>query len=252
MDVGVPGCFLAGTLVLTATGPVPIEDVEPGAQVWSYDHESETWELREVLATHNHVYVGDLVTIAVETGEGASLRIDCTGGHPFWVVAGDGLADRPPCTELLVADSAPTPGGRWVDARWLRLGDRFLTRTGVSATVAGLTIRLERVRVYNLHVQSLQLYAVGQDGVLVHNSGLKITYDPRLRRRMLEDPTSGHIFPTSFDPVIVNRPPSLLTAEGYAQWDVFGWVNGKPRIFEIGGYDIEGGLHIIHRLCRSP
>ena len=59
--------------------------------------------------------------------------------------------------------------GRWTEARWLRLGDQFLTKTGKSATVSGLTIRLERVKVYNQHVDDLQLYAVGEHGVLVHN-----------------------------------------------------------------------------------
>jgi len=46
----------------------------------------------------------------------------------------------------------------------------FLTRTGKSATVSGLTIRIERVKVYNLQVEGLHLYAVGDQGVLVHNS----------------------------------------------------------------------------------
>ena len=68
-------------------------------------------------------------------------------------------------------------GGRWTEARWLRLGDVFLTRTGKSATVSGLTIRIERVKVYNLHVEGLHLYAVGEAGVLVHNSGtVKVTH----------------------------------------------------------------------------
>ena len=67
-------------------------------------------------------------------------------------------------------DSKLTPSGRWTEARWLKLGDHFLTKTGKSATVSGLTIRMERVKVYNLQVTRLQLYAVGNAGIFVHDS----------------------------------------------------------------------------------
>jgi len=71
-----------------------------------------------------------------------------------------------------VADLGVKSGGRWTEARWLRLGDHFLTKTGKSATVVGLPIRMERVQVYNLQVRNLQLYAVGSVSVLVHNSAI--------------------------------------------------------------------------------
>jgi hypothetical protein len=68
-------------------------------------------------------------------------------------------------------ESRITLGGRWTEARWLRLGDQFLTKTGHSATVVGLCIRIERIRVYNLNVDRLHSYAVGDGaGVLVHNN----------------------------------------------------------------------------------
>jgi hypothetical protein len=79
-------------------------------------------------------------------------------------------AALPRCPDNAARELNLTPNGRWTEARWLRLGDKFLTRTGVSATVVGLTIRMERVQVYNLQVKNLQLYAIGEHGVLVHNS----------------------------------------------------------------------------------
>jgi RHS repeat-associated protein len=168
------GCFLAGTLVVTAAGMAPIEQVEVGESVWSYDHEAEQWELREVLLTFEHDYFGDLVTLKLEFDDGSTDEITATGNHPFWVVEGEELAERPAVEKLPEAGRIVNPygtGGRWTEARWLRLGDHFLTRTGKSATVAGLIIRTERVKVYNLHVEGLHLYAVGEHGVLVHNSG---------------------------------------------------------------------------------
>ncbi len=153
--------------------PTPIESIQPGDSVWSYDQSSHEWQVATLENTHAREYFGDMVRLEISISDGSSNRtesIDCTGGHPFWVVSGVQLDERPVCTELPIHDSQMTPSGRWTEARWLRLGDRFLTRTGASATVSGLTIRTERVQVYNLHVKDLQLYAVGESGVLVHNS----------------------------------------------------------------------------------
>ena len=48
--------------------------------------------------------------------------------------------------------------------------------------MAGLTIRMERVKVYNLQVNRFQLYAIGSAGVLVHNSGGIRNVDPNVLR----------------------------------------------------------------------
>ena len=136
------------------------------------------------------------------------------------------------------------------NAKWLRLGDQFLAKSGQSATVVRLAIRTERVAVYNLQVAWLHYYAVGHSGVLVHNSGPRISYAPRVHRRMAEDPHWGHNFPSSFDPVIINRPPASVTPQGYAVWRADGFVKGRGVIYEIGGYDVEGGLWVTHRFCH--
>src|SRR5690606_8387393 len=138
----------------------------------------EQWELREVEQTFEHEYFGDLVNLTLTFDDGSTDEITATGNHPFWVIDGEELADRPG-VEKLPEDQqglnpyGPSSGGRWTEARWLRLGDHFLTRTGKSATVSGLTIRIERVKVYNLQVEDLHLYAVGDAGMLVHNSDVR-------------------------------------------------------------------------------
>jgi RHS repeat-associated protein len=170
-------CFVAGTLVLTALGPIPIEQVKRGDQVWSYDHGTAQWRLAEVAGTQEREYIGDMVEMTVTVtsdGVGSSTEtITCTGSHPFWVTSGIALAQRPAAAELPASRRRIAPEthtGRWTEARWLRVGDHFLNRTGKSATVSGLAIRMERVRVYNLTVARLHNYAVLQSGVLVHNS----------------------------------------------------------------------------------
>jgi Fe-S cluster assembly protein SufB len=44
------GCVCAGELVYTERGPVPIEQVEPGTRVWSFDEARRLWVLRPVVA----------------------------------------------------------------------------------------------------------------------------------------------------------------------------------------------------------
>ncbi len=41
-------CFIAGTLILTADGEVPIEDIKSGDKVWTYNIDSGEEELAEV------------------------------------------------------------------------------------------------------------------------------------------------------------------------------------------------------------
>nr|WP_228065832.1 RHS repeat-associated core domain-containing protein [Superficieibacter sp. 1612_C1] len=56
-------------------------------------------------------------------------------------------------------------------------------------------------------------------------------YDPRIRKRAVEDPR-GHHFPFSFDKTILNTSPTIIRggAEGYA---VRGYKNGKEVIYNI-------------------
>ncbi len=119
--------------------------------------------LREVERTFEHDYDEDVVTLTVEYEDGSTEEITATGNHPFWVADGDRLEVRPAVEKLPESEQGLNPygapsaadladrlgvgerGGRWTEARWLRRGDHFLTRTGKSATVVGLTVRPERV-----------------------------------------------------------------------------------------------------------
>jgi hypothetical protein len=162
-------CFTAGTDVWTDEGLKDIEDIPPGSFVWSYNESVREWELCEVLGTSQTDYDGEIATITIADDEGACEHVECTAGHPFWVATGLDLERRPTSTEFSSDEDAPTSTGRWIEARWLRLGDQFLTRTGRSATVVGLSIRFERIKVYNLAVNRLHNYTVGHGGMLVHN-----------------------------------------------------------------------------------
>jgi RHS repeat-associated protein len=83
-------CFPAGTPVHTPTGLVAIEAIAPGDRVWAFDHQQLCWNEREVVEVYRLLHRGTMATIQVN---GETVR--ATGGHPFWVVQGEGLASRP-------------------------------------------------------------------------------------------------------------------------------------------------------------
>jgi len=78
-----PSCFVAGTIIVTSRGLVPIEDVKIGDEVWT--HKSR-W--RRV--TDTSVVMRPTVTV---TGGGA--WIECTSDHPFWAAESVGSPMEP-------------------------------------------------------------------------------------------------------------------------------------------------------------
>lgn len=126
---GPGGCFLAGTLVLTEKGEVPIEDLQIGDRVIVPGAESS-----EVVRTHR-VIQGEYFVL------NGSTRV--TGTHPF-------LTDR-----------------GWVTAEDLRVGD-ILVGTGEDAKlVVSIERRTAGIRAYNIEVGGNHTFLA--DGYLVHN-----------------------------------------------------------------------------------
>ena len=165
-------CFPAGTPVATTEGHRPIEEIQAGDSVLSYDLEAETWKERTVLSTHSHKHVGDFVTIRA-----AGDVIESTFHHPFWVVTGADLDSRPqPDHVPAVTNAQKATPGRWVDAGDLQVGDLLLLKNGTHAPIEEISFESKTEVVYNLQVEDLHNYAVGQAAVLVHNnSGLSNT-----------------------------------------------------------------------------
>ena len=83
-------CFPAGTLVHTSDGQKRIEDIKPEDRVWAFDLLTGQWRPCAVRQTFCTDYDGRSVNIAV-----AGESIEATYLHPFWVVSGDHLEERP-------------------------------------------------------------------------------------------------------------------------------------------------------------
>jgi hypothetical protein len=136
------GCFVAGTAVSMRRGGKLIEQVQVGDSVWAYNERTRQTALRPV--THLFRYERDTVYV-LHTATGEALRT--TSDHPFYV------------------------RGQWVKVKRLRVGDSLVSQGGQRHVLRRIELKPEHVTVYNFTVDELHTYFVGQNAILVHNSG---------------------------------------------------------------------------------
>ena len=177
-----PGCFLAGTLVSVYRPEnadcrqlVPIEDVQPGEQVWACNPRTGQWEPKTVLQALRRQYSGDIIKFAHQDDV-----IEATSNHPIWVVEGENLENRPKCRCLNDFDNELRNNGRWVEAKDLQVGDELLSRTGEAVHILSVESHIEETMVFNFDIDDFHTYAVGVREVLVHNNS---KHEPMKRRQ---------------------------------------------------------------------
>jgi hypothetical protein len=141
------GCFVAGTLVWTTSGLIPIESVQPGVDQAITLNEAtgllEVHAITDLIVTEQ----SSLLRLTVIHESGHPEVIDTTDEHPFY-------------EEARV--------GGWVRADGLSPGDVVRTMGG-AAVVDALFFGNERVTVYNLTVADSHTYMIGPDATWVHN-----------------------------------------------------------------------------------
>lgn len=136
-------CFVAGTLIKTSEGLIPIEEIRVGDEVFAYNIETGETELKEVKQLFVHEE-NELVHLVIN-GE----KIDTTKNHPFFV---ENLG--------------------FISAKDLQAGDELSLYDGSTASVESMEIEVldEPVLVYNFEVEDFHTYFVGRYEVLVHNT----------------------------------------------------------------------------------
>jgi hypothetical protein len=146
-------CFVAGTLVHTTRGLVPIEELKIHDRALSINLQTgeKSYQLiREIFVRHtDRIY-----RIFLDNGS----ELETTATHPIYIA-----------------------GAGWVEARRIQEGDRVITATEKELVVLRLTIVAQYETVYNFTVEENHNYYVAAAGILVHNqngyAGVQFTGD---------------------------------------------------------------------------
>ena len=135
-------CFVAGTMISTEKGNVPIEKIKVGDLVYSENPETGEKGLKRVVQTFENE-TDELVHIKVNGEE-----IVTTPEHPFYV-----------------------PRQGWTEAIKLRAGDILVLVNGKEVVVEKVQHEILEtpIKVYNFEVEDYHTYYVSNSGVLVHN-----------------------------------------------------------------------------------
>ncbi|HMN31013.1 MAG TPA: polymorphic toxin-type HINT domain-containing protein, partial [Caldilineaceae bacterium] len=135
--------FTGDTLVTTDKGLVPIDQIEVGDRVLSYDEAAGDNSLQPVTALINGEHPATLITVTVSSG----VPIVATDGHPFFVA-----------------------GLGWQRADQLVVGEQLVDEEHEPLPIVSLVRGEETLHVYNLSVANTHSYYVSVDEVLVHNA----------------------------------------------------------------------------------
>lgn len=142
-------CFIAGTLISSETGLIPIESIKLGDTVYAYNEVTEEIEIQKVVRTFIHCE-NLLLVIKFHDSE-----IITTKEYPFW-----------------------TNEKGWILASEIEVGDSVRTRNGKNISVELIEIKIleKPVYVYNIEVENAHTYFVGDNEILVHNKAAKSSY----------------------------------------------------------------------------
>ena len=143
------GCFVAGTVVESERGRIPIEDIREGDFVLSRNEATGEQAYKRVSA----IFVREGVEIYELTVADRQLNrelLETSAEHPFWVL-----------------------GRGWSTAARLAAGDQLLGMSGHTLAVEGLVATGRTATVYNIQVEGFHTFFVGRLGAWVHNKGMR-------------------------------------------------------------------------------
>ncbi|HEY0706183.1 MAG TPA: polymorphic toxin-type HINT domain-containing protein [Polyangia bacterium] len=219
-------CFVAGTLVITATGAQAIETIAPGTMVLARDEAGDLVEWKPVVRTFVS-RARSLIHLTMADADGRQLELQTTREHPFF-----------------------TEGRGWSSAAALMPGqDRLIDRRGRAVELTSAESRDEQVPVYNLEVADHHTYFVGESGIWVHNTSAR-TLRARVVLRRPGNPV-GRVVPIQFttpDGAVLRVDATVTDLVGTGPNRTFEatWTDANGQVF-TGRLDRDGNVVTLRR-----
>ncbi len=145
--IGGANSFIAGTEVLTEHGLVPIETLQEGDWVYAKNDLTGEVALRQIVQMFHSWHDGDVIELTVKNPDGVETQFTTTEEHPFWV-----------------------NNHGWKNAGGLGIQDVLVTLNGDAIEILGIKAVDGRTETFNFEVDDFHTYAIGWDGVWVHNT----------------------------------------------------------------------------------
>lgn len=138
-------CFVAGTLVATENGLVPIEEIDEGDLVWSRDEETGETLLKVVTGLIRR-HEREIWEVEIVHADGMIEIFETTDDHPWWI-----------------------EGAGWFKTMELITGQQVTTKDHGLSEIRRVE-HIDRIdATFNLTVADFETYFVGEYRVLVHN-----------------------------------------------------------------------------------
>lgn len=142
--IGGPSCVVAGTMVLTTNGNVPIQDIKVGQKIWSYSTTTKQMEIDTVTAVASEPVIDDLDTIYVVSTSDKDI-VQATASHMFYA------------------------NGQWIAAPNLKVGDTMLNSALRKVKITNVKVEKKPgILVWNISVKKNQNFFANNE--LVHNA----------------------------------------------------------------------------------
>jgi RHS repeat-associated protein len=182
-------CFTAETMVETTDGLKPIEKIEIGDKVLSYNEETKQNEYQVILDTFKR-FADDIYSIKIQ-GEKRALEV--TSEHPFYIKVHQARSDL----------SSEDDEGEWEEVRDLEVGDEIRLASGSWAKILDIKFK-GKGQVFNFSVAGNHNYYVGNSRLLTHNTNCPCKWAPGIQNYQ-----AGNM--TSIQHVITRHGPNAPT-----------------------------------------
>ena len=157
-------CFVAGTLVLTPTGYMAIEQLAVGDEVLAYHTETGEQAYKPITATWT-VEDKAIYRVTVTNTAGISQTIDATQSHPFFVLDADAHK---------TGHTGQVAQGSWLTTTELTADSILMDEQQGLLFVRSIVDLNQKQTAYNFTVADFHTYYVTQHNVLVHNCDDKV------------------------------------------------------------------------------
>ena len=139
-------CFTGETVIHEKNGLKQIRHIEVGDEVYSYNDETDSITLRQVIGLFS-MDVNEILKITTD-----NEVIETTRNHPFYV------------------------NGEYKDAEQLGIGDKLFAINKEPSEVISVEYFYHKSKVYTFEVEEDECYFVGNYGCLVHNACYHTTF----------------------------------------------------------------------------